>query len=390
MTSKDFIPFLAINFLCFLLAWILVRSSRFYNQLSSETSAERVSMIDGLRGWLALGVFFTHAYSMHAWFVQGQWGGAQAGFFGMTGEIGVALFFMITGFLFWGRVLRAETGLNVEALYTSRLRRIVPMYLMSVAMSLSVVAAMSDFTLQVSPINLMRELRAWFSFGYMYAGEINGVKDAHYINAVYWTLAFEWSFYIALPLLAVLARGWRCYILFPLVFLFCLQAPVTLNFMAGALAALLSHKNLIEQRLKAQVLAPLPLASLAAVFMFPTAFALAPVALLFVFFLFVVGGNSLFGLLASLPARLLGTISYSLYLTHCVVLYAFVLVINAYLPIGAMTFDQYWLVAAAAVAICVLISATTYRYVEHPFIAAKSATRESDYKALDGLLEVRR
>ena len=118
MTSKDFIPFLAINFLCFLLAWILVRSSRFYNQLSSETSAERVSMIDGLRGWLALGVFFTHAYSMHAWFVQGQWGGAQAGFFGMTGEIGVALFFMITGFLFWGRVLRAETGLNVEALYT--------------------------------------------------------------------------------------------------------------------------------------------------------------------------------------------------------------------------------------------------------------------------------
>jgi peptidoglycan/LPS O-acetylase OafA/YrhL len=94
--------------------------------------------------------------------------GAQAGFFGMTVEIGVALFFMITGFLFWGRVLRAETGLNVEALYTSRLRRIVPMYLVSVAMSLTVVAAMSDFTLQVSPINLMRELRAWSSFGYMY------------------------------------------------------------------------------------------------------------------------------------------------------------------------------------------------------------------------------
>ena len=390
MTSKDLIPFFAINFLCFVLAWFLVRRSRFYSQLSSEATAGRVSMIDGLRGWLALAVFFTHAASMYSWFAHGRWGGTQAGFFGMTGEIGVSLFFMITGFLFWGRVLRSGGRLNVEALYTSRLRRIVPMYLVSVAMSLTVVAALSEFTLQTSPISLIRELRAWLSFGYLYAGDINGVKDAHYINAVYWTLAYEWSFYIALPLLAVLARGWRSYALFPVAFIYCLQVPVTLNFMAGAFVAILSHKNLINGRLKALTLAPLPLASLAAVFMFPGAFALAPVALLFVFFLFVVAGNSLFGLLASRPAKLLGTISYSIYLTHCVVLYAVVFVVNAYLPIGSMPLDQYWIVVAAAAAICVLISASTYRYVEHPFIAAKPVVREPEYKTFDGLLEVRR
>jgi peptidoglycan/LPS O-acetylase OafA/YrhL len=390
MTSKDLIPFFAINFLCFVRAGFLVRRSRFYSQLSSEATAGRVSMIDGLRGWLALAVFFTHAASMYSWFAHGRWGGTQAGFFGMTGEVGVSLFFMITGFLFWGRVLRSGGRLNVEALYTSRLRRIVPMYLVSVAMSLTVVAALSEFTLQTSPISLIRELRAWLSFGYLYAGDINGVKDAHYINAVYWTLAYEWSFYIALPLLAVLARGWRSYALFPVAFIYCLQVPVTLNFMAGAFVAILSHKNLINGRLKALTLAPLPLASLAAVFMFPGAFALAPVALLFVFFLFVVAGNSLFGLLASRPAKLLGTISYSIYLTHCVVIYAVVFVVNAYLPIGSMPLDQYWIVVAAAAAICVLISASTYRYVEHPFIAAKPVVREPEYKTFDGLLEVRR
>ncbi len=390
MTNMDLIPFFAINFLCFVLAWFLVRKSRFYGRLSSEATAGRVSMIDGLRGWLALGVFFTHAASMNAWFAHGRWSGTQTGLFGMTGEIGVSLFFMITGFLFWGRVLRSAATLNVEALYTSRLRRIVPMYLVSVVMSLAVVAALSDFTLQVSLMSLIRELRAWFSFGFLHAGEINGIKDAHYINAVYWTLAFEWSFYIALPLLAVLGQGWRSYALFPVAFIFCLQVPVTLNFMAGAFVAVLSHKNLIDGRLRALTLAPLPLASLAAVFMFPTAFALAPVVLLFVFFLFVVGGNSLFGLLASRPAKLLGTISYSIYLTHCIVLYALIFVVNMYLPIGSMALDLYWIVVAAVAAICVLISATTYRYVEHPFIVARPVAREPECEVFNGLLEVRR
>jgi peptidoglycan/LPS O-acetylase OafA/YrhL len=390
MASKDLISFFTINILCFVLAWLLVRSSRFYGQMPEGGAPGRMPMVDGLRGWLALGVFFTHAQSMHSLFANGRWGGALPGLFGMTGEIGVSLFFMITGFLFWGRVLRSGPALNVETLYTSRLRRIVPMYLVSVAMSLAVVAALSEFTLQVSPMSLVKELRAWLSFGYLNAGEINGVKDAHYINAVYWTLAFEWSFYISLPLLAVLARGWRSYALFPVAFVFCLQVPVTLNFVAGALVALLSHKNLIGEQLKAPALAPLPLASLAAVFMFPSTFALAPVALLFVFFLFVAGGNSLFGLLGSRPAKLLGTISYSIYLTHCVVLYALVFVVNAYLPIASMAFYEYWGVAAVAAAICVLISATTYRYVEFPFIVSPQAIQRPDYKPFDGLVDARR
>src|SRR5205823_998855 len=114
-------------------------------------------------------------------------------FYDLTGKVGVSLFFMITGFLFWGRVLRAGSALDIEALYVSRLRRIVPMYLVSVVLSLFVVAVLSGFSLHVSLVELLRELRSWFSFGFTYAGDINGVKDAHRINAVYWTLAFEWG-----------------------------------------------------------------------------------------------------------------------------------------------------------------------------------------------------
>lgn len=367
--SNNPLPFLAINALCFALAWLVLRRSRFYRRIIDDVAPQRASMVDGLRGWLALGVFFTHVSTMHTYFNTGRWAESAAWFYGMTGQVGVSLFFMITGFLFWGRVLRSTGSFDAPALYVSRLRRIVPMYLVSVLMALLVAASISRFTLQVGVAELIRELRAWFSFGFIYAGDVNGVHDAHYINAVYWTLAFEWGFYVALPLLALLGRGRRAAWLFPLAFVYALQAPVTLNFIGGALAAILVEHKLLGERLKTWYLAPLPIAALLLLGLFPSAFALLPVGLMFIFFLFVVGGNSLFGLLASRPARFLGTISYSIYLVHCIVLYSMVSAVNNYQPIGQLGPYQYWLLAAAAALLAVLIASWTYRHVEHPFIA---------------------
>ena len=56
-----------------------------------------------------------------------------------------------------------------------------------------------------------KDVRACLSFGFLQDVPINGVRGAHYINAVYWTLAYEWMFYLALPLLvyATLVMGAR-------------------------------------------------------------------------------------------------------------------------------------------------------------------------------------
>lgn len=368
MDSNNPAPFFVVNLLCFALAWLIVRHSPFYRQLLAPPAPERVSMVDGLRGWLALGVFFAHVTVMHHYFLKGSWGESPAWLYGMTGQIGVSLFFMITGFLFWGKLVRSQYLLNVEALFASRLRRIVPMYLCSVVLSLLVVTALSGFRLQVGFTDLIRELRPWFSFGFAYAGDINGIKDAHYINAVYWTLAFEWRFYIALPLLALLARGKYALLLYPVTVLYCLQVPVTLNFIGGAIAAVLVEKHNFRHQLKAIWLTPVPIAALLLVLLFPSAYALMPVSLLFIFFLFIVGGNSLFGLLASRPARLLGTISYSIYLLHCILLYVTVRSVNAYVPLASIPLEIYWLLATAVALVTIGLSAVTYRYVEHPFI----------------------
>ena len=364
-------PFLAINLLCFVLAWSAARVSPFYQQIAREPGAGRTEMIDGLRGWLALGVFFTHAVAMYSYQRDGQWSSAGAPFYALTGHVGVSVFFVITGFLFWTKVLKSNGTLNAVALYRSRIRRLVPMYLVSVIFVLAVVAALSGFTLRSDPVTLLRELRSWLSFGFLYAGDINGVKDAHRINAVYWTLAYEWVFYIALPFLALFSRFPLCLALFGAAFFFGAQAPITLNFISGAVAAMVVHRGVLPAGLDSRWLTPLPVAALVAVFLLPSSAALAQVVLLFVFFLFVAHGNSFFGLLASGAAKVLGAASYSIYLLHCIVLFIVMQAVDARIPIAGIAAETYWGFAALAATATVLLSLATYRYVEYPFLAGK-------------------
>lgn len=375
MSIADPWPFFAINLLCFAAAFAIARGSRFYRELLGNSESGRTEMLDGLRGWLALGVFFAHSIASYSWYATGDWGGAIAPFYGRAGQVGVSIFFMITGYLFWGRVVRSKGKFDVPAFYLSRVRRIAPMYLMSLLMVLAVVAVLSGFALRVEPGALVRELRSWLSFGFMYAGDLNGVKDAHNINAVYWTLAYEWMFYLSLPMLALFWRGPALLVMAVSAFLFCLQTPVTLNFIAGGAAAMLVERRVFGAALAAKWMTPLPLAALALVFTYPSAYGLMPSLLMFIFFLFVVHGNSLFGLLATRASKLLGTVSYSIYLVHCIALFVVMRAVNAALPVGALEPLEYWSFAAVAALLAVGVSALTYRYVEHPFLATRGMPR---------------
>lgn len=372
MSIASQLPFVAINLLCLGVALAILLGSSFYRAQILKAERGRTEMLDGLRGFLALGVFFNHAVNNYYYNLDGVWTVGEAPFYEMTGQIGVSLFFMITGFLFWGRVLRSRGSLEVVPLYLSRIRRIVPMYLVSVLMVLAVVAVLSGFSLRTDPFSLVKELRAWFSFGFMDFGALNGFSDGHFVNPVYWTLAFEWLFYLSLPFLALFARPPWSIVLLVVAFVFCPRVPVTLNFVAGGIAALLVHKRWLGDWLRRPLWTPVALAALALAFLASSGYGRAPVAALFVFFLCIVEGNSLFGLLRSAPAKLLGLISYSFYLVHAIVVFVVARAVASLVPFGVLGTFRYWLVAAAAAVIAVLLSSLTYRYVEHPFISARS------------------
>lgn len=368
MSISNPLPWFAIVALCMAIGWALARTSPFYRAELDAPGGARFDCVDGLRGFLALAVFALHAVNMYTLHTRGDWSTDVAPFHSRAATAGVALFFMITGFLFWLRVLRAGQKFDTRAFFLSRLRRLTPMYLMSVLMVVVVIGAASGFTLHASPAAVVKELRPWLSFGFMDTGPVNRMEDARYINAVYWTLAYEWLFYLALPLLALFARGWGVVALAAVVLFFGTQKPIVFNFLFGALAAMIVHARLLDDKLKAPWLGVLPLFALGVYFELPAGNGFVQSLALFGFFIFVVQGNSLFGLLRTRAARVLGTISYSIYLTHCIALFITVSAANRVLPIRTMDAGEYWLLVSLAGAGCVLLSAVTYRFVEHPFL----------------------
>ncbi len=60
----------------------------------------RVATLDGLRGFLALAVFFHHAAIYHRFLLDGVWALPPSRFYALLGPVGVSVFFMITGYLF--------------------------------------------------------------------------------------------------------------------------------------------------------------------------------------------------------------------------------------------------------------------------------------------------
>src|SRR5882672_1434109 len=122
------LPWFAVCALCLLLAAGIGRSSAFYAEQLAAASG-RFETIDGLRGFLALGVFGGHVVNMYVLRSAGTWGVANdsVSFYPRAAMAGVALFFMITAFLFWLRVLRSGAAFDVRAFLASRLRRLTPM-----------------------------------------------------------------------------------------------------------------------------------------------------------------------------------------------------------------------------------------------------------------------
>lgn len=372
MPITSLAPVAVITVLCLVLCAAVARRDAWYGA-ELESAGKRFVAIDGLRGFLAIGVFFLHTIATYGYYHYGRWSPAFSPLHQSMGQCGVALFFMITAFLFWRQAIRAKGAVDAPTLYRSRIRRLAPMYFASVAISLLVIGALTDFQLREDPVVLGRELRTWLSFGFMTTTDLNGLKDAHIVDAVYWTLAWEWSFYLALPFIALLSRGSALVLLIVATVFFGLQAPLTLAFVCGVLAAEAYERGWLNGRLARAWLAPIPVAAIALALSFETAYNPAPMAALFVAFLFFVDGNTLAGLLATRAARLFGTVSYSFYLLHCIVLFVVFRLVEAGYGVAHLTGAEHWALAGAAALATTALSVLTYRRIEFPFISRRAA-----------------
>jgi peptidoglycan/LPS O-acetylase OafA/YrhL len=378
LSATSIYPYFLISTLLLLGASTISNRSKFYRELlDSESASTRFLAIDGLRGFLALGVFFGHALTSYFYYVEGRWIGAHSKFYSFLAQGGVGLFFMITAFLFWNKGLQARPFLQVQTMLWSRVCRLTPLYFFSMATVIAIAVVITDFQIQQTVPMLIRQICALLSFGFISIGEINGFQEGQLINAgVQWTLRYEWLFYLFLPLGLLFKKGWG-FLILSVVASLIIQAfsvkAVEWFFLFGSVAALLvSSSTFIKLQPKFWnskfvtfiLLIIFPL--LATTISNGYGFSLA--TLLFLLFICIANGNDLFGLLTSRPARFLGTISYSIYLMHGIVLFVALRSINRIIPIPTLTPAYFWIVVTICAAFLVFVCSITYRFIEHPFL----------------------
>jgi len=352
----------------------------------------RLGCIDGLRGYLALSVMLHHFF---IWSditrFGGQWSTPSIAVLNELGAGGVALFFMITGAVFYPRIITGFRATSWTSVYIGRIFRILPLVAFSIAVVIGVILLRADDV--VLDRRFIGAAARWLSAW----GEppLLGYPDSGRINAyVLWSLKLEWLFYLLLlPACAaamdvVRARGLPTLVV-PLGLLTLLVGARLGTGLAGVHLEILQylplfavgmlgfecqarpHVGALLARPTVGILAGAALLAGMTLTAFPYTLALP---LFGFFFVSVICGNDLGGLLRKRGALVLGECSFGIYLLHGIVLdivFTDAAGLHARLPDAALP-----ILLPAAMTVVVVVTAITYLIVERPAIDAGRAVVE--------------
>lgn len=301
---------------------------------------------------------------------------------------------MITGVLFWSKAIAKQGKMPPLDLYRSRAWRIAPLYLFTMGLTVLAVFIKTGPVLHVSVGKLLHQLVGIPTVGLAIVGPINGVESPLINPGVTWTLSYEWYFYLALPLLALLVK--------PRWFLAAVGCWLVLRcwptrkpqvaveyftlFLGGMSAAYLAAKPRIRAVLSRPWWSLVIVAIIGATVIWMPMPAREGSRNMFValsmsiVLLSFAAGNTLFGVMTHPATKVLGTISYSTYLLHGLVLGTTFWLVGRYHP-QPLTGGEYWLLVLFAATATVILSAMTYRWIEHPGIIKGRSKRASSNTA---------
>lgn len=356
----------------------LLSSQVLLSRLPPPSGPGRFATIDGLRGYLAFAVFVHHASIWWGYAKTGYWALPPSALYTHFGQSGVALFFMITAFLFFGKLLDARARaepVDWLRLYVSRVLRLVPLYLLVVgAMAVCALAA-TGWELQVPLRTLARTVAQWAFFTMLDEPTINGFADTHFIVAgVVWSLPYEWTFYLVLPLMALALRqrvAWPWALMALAIGIWSWRTfwqPIhLLAFAEGMVAAWLARQQWLRPWAEHPAAGAMALGSLwLAVWLSPDPRQPLVVALLTVSFCLIAAGNSLFGLLKLQASKRLGDVAYGLYLLHGLVLFVGVRFVVGTERTAALSPWGHWALMLVFTPVLIGLAGLGYVAVERP------------------------
>jgi peptidoglycan/LPS O-acetylase OafA/YrhL len=368
-------------------------STIFLRFSSPMVDKPRIGAIDGARGYLAMAVVVHHFLINWNYTYSSDWRLPSSLFFANLGPEAVIMFFMITAFLFYGKLLRNTGRIDWRAIFIGRLLRLGPLFYSALCLVVAI-SIIAKGGLVVPPIDFVGQLANWATF--TIAGGATRINDCVQSNRILlgaaWSLAYEWCFYLSLPLLALtlarLPRWTRILVLsvatvlissVPALNFFNFYSRQCAPFWFGMLALEVTSFSALRPILRSS---PASLgAGLAigvALLLADGPYTLTKMVLLFFAFCCIASDNNLFGLLSRLESRLLGDSSYSIYLLHGFILFAIGYVIHG-------RSDPFvWVLLPVATSATAAFSIITYRYIERPFMCCAPRSRRGGQTTADG------
>jgi peptidoglycan/LPS O-acetylase OafA/YrhL len=284
---------------------------------------------------------------------------------------------MITGFLFWGKLVEREGRQEWMKVYVGRIFRIGPVYLLAIIIMFAIVFDRTGFRLHVPSKVLATQMGDWLLLG-LFAPSINGsIQSMIALAGVTWTLRYEWFFYFSLPFIAVLARYRWAHLPFSIAGFFVLiglssyehsgVSSLLALFGVGMIAASLNALKVVPK-------VPNYLSSSLVVLSLITAFtlrssmpAISSTFLIGFAFYLIASGCTVFGLLTTRAARRLGDISYGIYLLQGIVM-AFLFSWGPARKFSLASPAGHWAVALAGALLLIGFAGVAHIFVERPGI----------------------
>jgi peptidoglycan/LPS O-acetylase OafA/YrhL len=365
--AAGLMPAIGIWCVALISAWILARWI--------PVADNHYAALDGLRGFLAISIMIHHGGYWYSYARTGHWDGVPSLLHINLGRGSVILFFMVTAFLFFTKLLSGrKRPIDWPRLFVARICRLTPAYLFALTCMLAVIIAETGWRVVVPAETLGWSLLDWLLFVAPGAPDINAYANTHLILAgATWSLPYEWFFYFSLPLLAVMvgAINLNKSAHWVMASLFCvlsysawhLHDESMLAFLGGIAAAGVIYYKPSQLNFAGVGGSIAVLACLCMALTSSNIYALVPLILLATALTLVVGGADLFGLLRTRAARALGQLSYGIYLLHGLVLHlAMRTFARASLPVGSW----HWVVVIELVPVVVAFAAIAFRLVELP------------------------
>ncbi|WP_460946692.1 acyltransferase family protein [Spirosoma daeguense] len=334
---------------------------------------------DGLKGYLSVIVFISHSSTWYYFLRTDKWLSPPSNLFAQVGFASIAIFFMITSFLFCNKLMISKT--SWISFYVGRIVRLFPLYFISMLVLFLIVAYLTDFTMKQHWFSIVSQARRWLMFTVKNDPDINGLENTWIIICkVAWTLRYEWLFYILLPIISLVISKDKpnyyillvstctvAYMIYYWGFAFPFFSPFIGGFVATLLSKSESFSKFSTSLTGSIVLISLLILLLGIFALTPSSlFNLVPLSITTIIFSIIVSGNTVFGILSNSSARKLGQVSYGIYLFHGIFFFTLFKLILGYEKSASLPTWQHWSLLFIITPLIITFSYFLHIYIEMP------------------------